>query len=70
MNVILITGASSGIGKEFAREFACRGYNLVLVARREKLLEEIKNEFIEQYKVNIDCFACDLSADPKAPVSP
>ena len=66
MNVILITGASSGIGKEFAREFACRGYNLVLVARREKLLEEIKNEFIEQYKVNIDCFACDLSADPKA----
>jgi short-subunit dehydrogenase len=34
----LITGASSGIGKEFARQIAASGINIVLVARREDLL--------------------------------
>ena len=45
MNVVLVTGASSGIGKEYARQFAYRGYNLLLVARREELLKEIAEEF-------------------------
>lgn len=40
----LITGASSGIGKELARQLAHRGFNLVLVARREELLQELANE--------------------------
>lgn len=66
MKMILVTGASSGIGKEFARQFAYRGYNLVLVARRQELLEEIKKEFIEEYNITVDYLACDLSKDPKA----
>lgn len=66
MRVILVTGASSGIGKEFARQFAYRGYNLLLVARRKDLLEEIKDEFINEYNVNVDYYACDLVKDSKA----
>lgn len=66
MKVVLVTGASSGIGKEYARQFAYRGYNLVLVARREELLQEIKEEFVEEYRVNVDYFVCDIVKDPKA----
>ena len=65
MKVVLVTGASSGIGKEFARQFAYRGYNLVLVARRQDLLEEIQNEFVKEYNINIDYLSCDLSENPK-----
>ena len=37
----LVTGASSGIGKEFARQIAASGINVVLVARRDALLAEL-----------------------------
>jgi uncharacterized protein len=40
----LITGASSGIGREFARQIAGSGINVVLVARREALLKEVAAE--------------------------
>ena len=40
----LITGASSGIGKDMARYLSSLGYDLIIVARRENLLEELKNE--------------------------
>lgn len=66
MKAVLVTGASSGIGKELARQFAYRGYNLILVARREDLLKQIEEEFIEEYHIEVDHFACDLSKDPKA----
>jgi uncharacterized protein len=50
----VITGASSGIGKEFARQLAAKGLNVVLVARRWTLLEELgkslEKEFGTQYR--------------------
>ena len=66
MKYVLITGASSGIGKEFARQFASHGYNLILVARRKELLESLQKELMENYDSNVEYFACDIAADPKA----
>ena len=43
-NTILITGASSGLGQEMARQFAARGHDLALCARRVEALEELKAE--------------------------
>ena len=40
---VLITGASSGIGRSMAYSFAKRGYDLVLVARSKDKLEKVKN---------------------------
>ena len=52
MNV-LITGASSGIGRDMARVCASRGYNLILVARQEKELQQLKKELDQKSKVEI-----------------
>ena len=48
----LVTGASSGIGKEFARQIAASGINIVLVARREDLLKEVGVEFSKRFGVD------------------
>ncbi|NBU48168.1 MAG: SDR family NAD(P)-dependent oxidoreductase, partial [Flavobacteriales bacterium] len=45
----LITGASSGIGKELALIHANKGGNLVLLARREKELQELRGQIIESF---------------------
>ena len=57
----LITGASSGIGKELARIHAKSGGNLVLVARREDKLEELKAEIEANHDSEIMIIAKDLS---------
>lgn len=57
----LITGASSGIGKELALIHAEKGGNLIVVARREDKLNELKSEIESQYKVKVDLIALDLS---------
>jgi len=62
----LITGASQGIGKAIATELASRGYNVVLVARTELLLEELASELREKYKVHALVCPADL-ADPASP---
>ncbi len=59
----LITGASSGIGREFARQIAASGLNVVLVARREALLEEAGAEFSRDFGVEHRIIAADLSED-------
>ncbi len=60
-NVALITGASSGIGKELAKIHAANGGDLVLVARREKELTELKYSLESEYKVQILIIPRDLS---------
>jgi short-subunit dehydrogenase len=59
----LVTGASSGIGKEFARQIAASGINIVLVARREDLLKEVGVEFSKRYGVEHRVVALDVSRE-------
>lgn len=59
---VLITGASSGIGLEFAKIFAEKGENVILVARNEEKLIKIRKYLMEKYN-NFTCFYVkDLSA--------
>lgn len=57
----LITGASSGLGAEFARQLAEKGMNLVLVARRVDKLEEVKKEVQSKHSVEVELIAQDLA---------
>jgi len=61
MKTALITGASSGIGKELARIHASKGGDLILVARRTEALDELKNELEKAYGINVSTFTQDLS---------
>ncbi len=60
MPVALITGASAGIGKEFAKLFAAKGYDLVLVARRKDALEQLAAEIKLTYGRASHVVAADL----------
>jgi len=57
----LITGASGGIGYEFAKLLAQDGYNLVLIARSEDKFYEIKQEFREKFSVKVMVIPVDLT---------
>jgi short-subunit dehydrogenase len=57
----LITGASSGFGVEFAKNFAAEGHDLVLVARRLDRLNSLAEELREKYNVNVRVIGRDLS---------
>lgn len=58
----LVTGASSGLGMEFARELAPLGCNLILTARRKDRLEQLQAELVEQLGVSVKTIPLDLSA--------
>src|SRR5260370_11129727 len=59
----IITGASSGIGKEFARQLAASGINVVLVARRETALIEVGRSIAKDFKVQYRVIVMDLSQE-------
>ena len=62
----LVTGASSGLGVDFARQLAARGANLVLVARRQEQLCSVAAEIEKEYAVSARPIVMDL-AEPAAP---
>ncbi|WP_128547834.1 SDR family NAD(P)-dependent oxidoreductase [Larkinella soli] len=62
----LVTGATSGIGRELANLFAKDGYNLILVARSSESLTQIAHEYEEQFGIKATPIARDLM-DPKSP---
>ena len=61
---ILITGASSGIGFEMTQLLAAKKFNMILVARSEDKLENIRKSLTKQYPIDIQIMVYDLS-DPK-----
>ncbi len=59
----LITGATSGIGAEFARRFAAQGYSLILTGRRKEKLESFSTELMEKYQVDVEVILAELAEE-------
>ncbi len=59
----LITGASDGIGKEYAVQLASKGYNIILVSRTQSKLTELEKEIKDKYKVETRTLAMDFAAN-------
>lgn len=66
MKTALITGASNGIGKEFAKIFAKEGYDLILVARNENKLRELSEMLVSQFNVKTTIIVQDLALSNSA----
>ena len=58
---VLVTGASSGLGREIARELARREANLIITARREQRLAELREELEAAHGVEVVAIPADLS---------
>ncbi|HEY2404033.1 MAG TPA: SDR family NAD(P)-dependent oxidoreductase [Steroidobacteraceae bacterium] len=58
---VLVTGASSGFGEEFARQYARQGHSLILVARRLDRLQKLAETLRQQYQVDVVVEQVDLS---------
>lgn len=63
---VLITGASSGIGRELAREFARNGHSLILTARNEDELRTLAAELTGEHDISVGVIGADLE-DPQSP---
>ncbi len=62
---VLITGAASGIGLATAREFAAHGYDLILTARREERLQEVRDELIAAHGIEVTTLCFDIRHQPE-----
>ena len=60
-SVAMVTGASSGIGREIAIILASKGYDVILVARREGLLRDLADELLANHGCNAEVIVADLS---------
>ena len=60
-SVAMVTGASSGIGREIALILASKGYDVILVARRENLLRELADELLANHGCKAEVIVADLS---------
>lgn len=65
-NLALITGASAGIGREFARYHASKGGDLIVTARRAEALDSLKAEIEEKQGVSVTVVAQDLGSAEQA----
>ena len=61
MKTALITGVSSGLGREFAKIFAAEGYSLVVVARNKERLENTASQLMTDYGIHVTAIPADLS---------
>lgn len=61
IRVVLITGASSGIGRATAKEFAKAGYNLIITGRRKAKLEEVKAKLEYKYGIDVKVLNFDIT---------
>lgn len=59
--IALVTGASSGIGRDIARSLAMHGINVIITARRRDRLSELKAELTAKYGVKVMCITADLT---------
>ena len=62
----LITGASAGLGAEFARQLAAQGMGIVLVARRREPMEALADELRQSHGVDVEVLVADMT-DPDTP---
>ncbi len=59
--IAVITGATSGIGKEFSERLANMGYDLIIVGRREEIIKKVSKDIEKKYGVNVETKILDLS---------
>ncbi len=59
----VVTGASSGLGREYARALAARGHDLIAVARRGDRLVALRDELTRRHGVTVETLVCDLGSE-------